>query len=40
MPDDPPSMLFPHAYGSVPVSAAVSVHPYRPNPDGTFPPPP
>jgi uncharacterized protein (DUF952 family) len=40
MPCDPPGMLFPHAYGSVPVSAVVSVHPYRPNPDGTFPPSP
>jgi uncharacterized protein (DUF952 family) len=40
MPDDPPGMAFPHAYGPVPVSAVVSVQPYRPKPDGTFPPPP
>jgi uncharacterized protein (DUF952 family) len=39
MPYDPPGMLFPHAYGEVPTSAVVSVRPYRPRPDGTFPPP-
>jgi uncharacterized protein (DUF952 family) len=40
MPYDPPGMLFPHAYGEVPTSAVVAVEPYRPRPDGTFPPPP
>jgi uncharacterized protein (DUF952 family) len=39
LPDDPPGMAFPHAYGTVPTSAVVSVRPYRPGPDGTFPPP-
>jgi len=39
MPDDPPGMLFPHAYGGVPTSAVVAVRPYLPRPDGTFPPP-
>jgi uncharacterized protein (DUF952 family) len=39
MPYDPPGMLFPHAYGEVPVSAVISAEPYRPKPDGTFPPP-
>jgi uncharacterized protein (DUF952 family) len=38
--DDPPGMLFPHAYGPVPASAVVSVQPYRTGPDGTFAPPP
>jgi uncharacterized protein (DUF952 family) len=37
MPYDPPGMLFPHAYGTVPTSAVVSVRPYLPRPDGTFP---
>ncbi len=40
MPYDPPGMLFPHAYGTVPTSAVVAVSPYRPGPDGRFPPPP
>jgi uncharacterized protein (DUF952 family) len=40
MPYDPPDMRFPHAYGPVPVEAVVAVTPYRPRPDGTFPPPP
>lgn len=39
MPYDPPGMTFPHAYGTVPVSAVVAVAPYRPGPDGRFPPP-
>jgi uncharacterized protein (DUF952 family) len=39
MPYDPLDMLFPHAYGTVPVSAVVAVTPYLPGPDGTFPPP-
>ncbi len=40
LPYDPPGMLFPHAYGTVPTSAVVAVSPYRPGPDGRFPPPP
>jgi uncharacterized protein (DUF952 family) len=36
---DPDGMLFPHAYGRVPTSAVVDVRPYRPGPDGRFPPP-
>ena len=32
-------MEFPHAYGRVPTSAVVDVRPYRPGPDGRFPPP-
>ena len=39
-PYDPPGMLFPHAYGTVPTSAVVAVRPYLPGPDGTFAPPP
>jgi uncharacterized protein (DUF952 family) len=39
MPYDPPGMTFPHAYGTVPVSAVVAVAPYRPGPDGRFPAP-
>ena len=39
MPYDPPDMRFPHAYGTVPVSAVVAVVPYRPGPDGRFPRP-
>lgn len=33
---DPQSMLFPHLYGPLPVSAVVDVTPYPPGPDGTF----
>ena len=40
MPYDPPGMLFPHAHGTVPISAVVAVLPYLPGPDGAFPPPP
>jgi len=40
MPYDPPDLRFPHAYGTVPTSSVVAVHPYLPRPDGTFPPPP
>lgn len=35
-PGDPESMLFPHLYGPLPVSAVVAVRPYRPGPDGRF----
>lgn len=35
---DPESMLFPHLYGPLPVSAVISVADYRPGPDGSFPP--
>jgi uncharacterized protein (DUF952 family) len=38
MPTDPDSMLFPHLYGPLPVSAVTSVTPYRPEPDGSFSP--
>jgi uncharacterized protein (DUF952 family) len=39
MPYDPPGLLFPHAYGEVPVAAVVGVAPYLPGPDGRFPRP-
>jgi uncharacterized protein (DUF952 family)/GNAT superfamily N-acetyltransferase len=39
LPTDPTSMLFPHAYGPVPLSAVTAVLPYRPGPDGAFTPP-
>jgi uncharacterized protein (DUF952 family) len=35
---DPASMLFPHLYGELPVSAVIRVARYLPAPDGTFPP--
>ena len=35
---DPESMLFPHLYGALPVSAVINVTNYRPAADGTFPP--
>lgn len=38
VPTDPASMLFPHMYGVLPVSAVVDVEPYRPGPDGRFAP--
>ena len=38
VPTDPDSMLFPHLYGPLPVSAVTSVTPYRPEPDGSFSP--
>ena len=34
---DPYSMLFPHLYGSLPLSAVIRVTAYQPAPDGTFP---
>lgn len=39
VPGDPASMLFPHAYGPVPVSAVLTVSAYRPGADGYAPPP-
>nr|WP_296770161.1 DUF952 domain-containing protein [Rhodococcus sp. (in: high G+C Gram-positive bacteria)] len=39
VPGDPESMLFPHLYGPLPVSAVTSVTPYAPGPDGQFGPP-
>ncbi|MFZ0835058.1 MAG: DUF952 domain-containing protein [Mycobacterium sp.] len=38
-PTDPASMLFPHLYGPLPVSAVIAVTEYRPGPDGRFQPP-
>ena len=38
VPGDPASMLFPHLYGALPVSAVRAVRAYRPGPDGRFPP--
>lgn len=38
VPGDPESMLFPHLYGPLPVSAVLVVRPYRPGPDGRFAP--
>jgi uncharacterized protein (DUF952 family) len=38
VPTDPESMLFPHLYGPLPVTAVTKVTAYRPGPDGTFPP--
>ena len=35
---DPESMLFPHLYGPLPAGAVIKVTPYRPGPDGAFPP--
>ena len=37
VPGDPETMVFPHLYGPLPVSAVVHVRDYRPGPDGTFP---
>ncbi|KIQ20706.1 glutathione S-transferase [Rhodococcus sp. Leaf7] len=36
VPGDPESMLFPHAYGPIPLTAVVDVQPYLPGDDGTF----
>ncbi|MEB4210836.1 DUF952 domain-containing protein [Mycobacterium sp. 94-17] len=38
VPTDPESMLFPHLYGTLPVSAVVRVTAYRPGGDGSFAP--
>ena len=35
---DPESMLFPHLYGALPVSAVTKVTSYRPSADGVFAP--
>lgn len=35
---DPESMLFPHLYAALPVSAVINVTSYRPGADGSFPP--
>jgi uncharacterized protein (DUF952 family) len=37
-PTDPDSVLFPHLYGPLPVSAVTSVTPYLPEADGSFSP--
>ncbi|MGH3804400.1 MAG: DUF952 domain-containing protein [Pseudonocardiaceae bacterium] len=37
VPADPASMLFPHLYGPLPVTAVTAVEEYRPEVDGTFP---
>lgn len=37
VPTDPRSMLFPHLYGPLPVSAVIAVTEYRPGEDGWFP---
>ncbi|MBM7414793.1 MULTISPECIES: DUF952 domain-containing protein [Nocardiaceae] len=36
VPGGPGSMLFPHLYGPVPLTAVVEVQPYLPDDDGTF----
>ncbi|AQT80625.1 glutathione S-transferase [Mycolicibacterium litorale] len=38
LPTDPESMLFPHLYGPLPVSAVIGVTAYQPGEDGSFPP--
>ena len=38
VPTDPESMVFPHLYGPLPVAAVMSVTPYSPGADGSFPP--
>ncbi|MCK5752409.1 MAG: DUF952 domain-containing protein [Mycobacterium sp.] len=37
VPGDPGEMVFPHLYGALPVSAVISVTPYLPDADGSFP---
>lgn len=36
VPGDPESMVFPHLFGPLPVSAVISVTVYLPGPDGRF----
>ena len=36
-PSDPPSMVFPHLYGPLPVAAVIVAVPYPTAPDGAFP---
>lgn len=38
VPTDPESMLFPHLYGPLPVSAVIQATAYPPAADGSFPP--
>lgn len=38
VPSDPEAMRFPHLYGPLPATAVIKVVPYRPGPDGVFPP--
>jgi uncharacterized protein (DUF952 family) len=38
--EDPTGPWFPHVYGPLPLAAVVAEHPWRPEPDGTFRPPP
>lgn len=38
VPTDPQSMLFPHLYGPLPVTAVVEVTDFKPGPDGVFAP--
>ena len=38
VPADPDSMLFPHLYGPLRVTAVINVTDYRPGPDGLFEP--
>jgi uncharacterized protein (DUF952 family) len=38
VPGDPVSMLFPHLYGAVPMTAVREVRPYLPGPNGRFEP--
>ncbi|MFI1459697.1 DUF952 domain-containing protein [Nocardia carnea] len=38
VPGDDPALRFPHLYGPLPVAAVIGVEPYRPGPDGLYPP--
>jgi len=39
-PDDGSGRRFPHVYGPIPRRAVLAALPFRPGPDGRFPPPP